>query len=89
VYSMLVHLVSQELYPLYTERTHLQASIQLVVVYSIENLLNMFQVLLLCFAEDKDIVQVDDHKGIRKGLQDVIHHLHECNKDVSHVESYN
>ena len=42
-----------------------------------EDLLNVLQMFFPTFVEDKDVIQIYDHKRIGEWEQDDIHHPHE------------
>ena len=48
-----------------------------MLLHSLEDLLNVLQILNPILDEDEDIIQIYDHKRIDEGPQNVIHHPHE------------
>jgi hypothetical protein len=48
----------------------------------------MLQLFLPNFAEDEDVIQIYDHKGVFEWSQYVIHHLHECDRGISQDERH-
>jgi hypothetical protein len=48
-----------------------------VLLKSVEDLLNVLQVLCPTFVENEDIIQIYDHKVIGEWSQDIIYQSHE------------
>jgi len=61
----------------HVEGAFFQIGIYLVLPQSVQNLLNVLQVFCPIVVEDKNVIQIYNHKGIGEGLQYVIHQPHE------------
>jgi hypothetical protein len=77
MYPMHINNVSQVLDLVHAKRSFFQVGINLVLLQSAQNLLNMLHVLLPHPAEDEDVIQIYYHKGVGEGSQYIIHQPHE------------
>jgi hypothetical protein len=77
MYPMLINNVAQVLDLVHSKRSFFQVGINLVLLQSAQNLLNMLHVILPHSVEDEDVIQIYYHKGVREGSQYIIHRPHE------------
>jgi hypothetical protein len=77
MYPILINNVAQVLDLGHAKISFFQFGIKLVLSQSAQNLLNMTHVLLPCFVEDEDVIQIYYHKGVHEGYQYIIHQPHE------------
>jgi hypothetical protein len=74
---MLINNVAQVLDLVHAKIAFFQVGINLVLLQSAQNLLNMLHVLLSHSVEDEDVIQIYYHKGVGKGFQYIVHQPHE------------
>ena len=55
---------------------------------SVEDLVNVFQVIYLTFAENEDVIQIYDHKRTSERSQDIVHQSHESCWRISQSERH-
>ena len=55
---------------------------------SVEDLLNVLQLICPTFVENEDVVQIYDHKRIGERLQDIVHQSHESCRSISQAKRH-
>ena len=64
-------------------------SIELVVSKYLEYLVQVLEMLMLVLTVDKDVIEVDNDKLVKQGLEDTVHERHEGCWRVGETESQN
>lgn len=73
MHAFLIYDVTQMLDRAYAKGSLIQVGTQFVLSQGLKDLLNVLQVLILTLVEDKDVIQIKNHKQVVEGPQDVIH----------------
>jgi hypothetical protein len=76
MYPMLINNVAQVLDHVHAKGALFQVGLELVLPKSVQNMLNMLQVVLPSNTEDEDVIQIYRHKRVGEGSQYIIHQPH-------------
>jgi hypothetical protein len=59
-----------------------------VLLEDLEDRLEVCQVFLTCFAEDEDVVQIDDNEAVEDGFEGRVHEVLECGWSVAETKRH-
>ena len=71
------------------ERTFLQFNVELVLPEQGEDRLKVLEVVFNGFAEDMDVIQVDNHEGIKVWVEHIVHSSLESSWSICHTKWHN
>ena len=65
-----------------------EVCIEVVLLEDLEDRLEVCQVFLTCFAEDEDVIQIDDNKAVKDGLEDRVHEVLEHGWGIAETKGH-